>query len=158
MTIRIKTVSSVAFLVAVAALAVYLLVKQHVTGEEARIRKLIGDMQQAFENKKLSKCLAVVADNYSDNFGHGSKEELETDLRALFHPAHELHVRIEDPDIRVEGDRATVALTVTGTANTILGDFRFQDVVKYTRFELLLRKERGRWKVYRAVGIDTSGD
>jgi len=156
---RIRKIAAMAFLVVLVGVAAYLLIKQHVTSEEARIRKLIDDIEQAFEKKKLKACLAVVADDYSDNVMHNSKADLEDNLRALFAFGSDLRVRLEDPAIRVDGDHATVALTITGSATvTTEGDIRFEEETHFTRFELLLRKEHGRWRVYRAVGIDERRD
>jgi hypothetical protein len=150
----IKRIAPVAFLVVLVGIGAYLLIKQRVTSEEARIRSLMGDIEQAFESRKLGKCLAVAADDYKDNFGHNTKDELESDLRLLFQFASDVDVRLEDVDINIRGNEADIALTATATAQTKFGDLSLNHEVGHTRFELLIRKDRGRWKVVRAAGVD----
>ena len=146
-------IAGIVLLVVATGFGIFLLVRQNVTSEEARIRRVIRDIERAFEQKKLKKCMAVVADDYTDNFWHGSKAQLEDNLRSLFQVSHTLRVRLDEITIRIRGDSADVALTVTGDAQTTLGDFYLEREVGHTRFVLALRKERGRWKVYRAEGI-----
>jgi ketosteroid isomerase-like protein len=141
-------------LVAVAALGIYLLVRERVTSEEARIRALISDIKQAFEQEKLKKCMAVVADDYSDDFVSHSKADLEDTLRFLFQIAHRIDVDLDDITIRVRGDEADIVFTATANAETTFGDVSLNREVGHTRFILALRKEHGRWKVFRAEALD----
>jgi ketosteroid isomerase-like protein len=147
-------IAGIVALVVGAGFGIFLLVRQNVTSEEARVRKLVRDIERAFEKEKLKRSMAVVADDYSDNIGHRSKAELEDNLRYLFQVSHTLRVRLEELTIRIRGDEADVGFTVTAEAQTTFGDFSLNDEVGHTRFVLALRKERGRWKVYRAEGVD----
>lgn len=149
----IQIVGIVALAVA-AGVGVYLLVRPPATSDEAQIRALAKDIESAFEHKKLKACMAVVADDYSDNVGNGSKAELENELRTNFQLVREIHVSLDDMTIDVHGDEADLAVTATGRAETVLGDVSLNEYVGHTRFVLALRKERGRWKVFRAEGVD----
>jgi len=144
----------IVLLVAVAGYAVYRIVKDRFTSEEARIRKLIREIEEDFESKELKKCLAVVSEEYSDNFLHDSKTELEGNLRLLFRASRTIQANVEDISIRIDGDEADVALTATGTASTTFGDVSLHREVGYTRFLITTRKEHGRWKVFRVQGVD----
>ncbi len=147
-------IAGIVLLVAVAAVGLYLLVRQNVTSEEARIRRLIREIEQAFEQRKLKRCLGVVADDYSDNFAAGSKAELEQTLRLLFQSSKKIRVSLDDITIRIRGDEADITLIATGVAETTFGTFSLHREAGYTRYVLAIRKDRGRWKVFRADGID----
>jgi ketosteroid isomerase-like protein len=154
---NLKKIVPIAILVVVAGFGVYRLVRQYFTSEEARIRKLIHEVEVNFEGKKLSKCMAVVADDYSDNFGeyrNDSKADLEETLRNLFLVSRRISVHLEDIVIEIRGDEATIALTATAEATTTFGDMALHDEAGYTRYILSLRKEHGRWKVFRAEGVE----
>jgi hypothetical protein len=153
---NLKKIVPIVILVVVAGFGVYRLVRHYFTSEQARIRKLIREVEASFEDKKLGKCLDVVADDYSDNFGdyhHDSKADLEEDLRTLFLVSRRISVHIEDVVIEIRGDEATIALTATAEATTTLGDVSLHDEAGYTRYILSVRKEGGRWKVFRAEGV-----
>ena len=147
-------IAGIVLLVAVAGLGIYLLVRQNITSEEAQIRKLIRDVEEAFEERKLKKCLAVVADDYSDNFVCDSKAELEQTLRLLFQTSRKIRVSLDDINIRIRGDEADITLIATGTAETTFGTFSLHGEAGYTRYVLAIRKDRGRWKLVRAEGIE----
>ncbi|MBN1919081.1 MAG: hypothetical protein JW889_14340 [Verrucomicrobia bacterium] len=152
----IRKIAPIAFLVVLVGIAAYLLIKERVTSEEARIRALIVDIERAVEKKKLSKCLGVVADNYTDNFGQESKAKLEKRLHELFQMARKIDVTVEDVSIDIRGDEADIAMTVIASAELYyLGHFSLNNEVEHTRFELLARKDHGHWKVVRATGVDT---
>ncbi len=152
---KAKRAVAIAVLVAVAGVGVYLIVRQKLSGEEGRIRKLMAQVEKNFESQKLSKCLAVATDDYSDNIGHDTKAELEDDLRLLFQTSRSVRVKLQDVEIEVRGNEADVALTATAKAeNVFLGDVSLHRVVGHTRYVVTVRKERGRWKVLRAEGLD----
>jgi ketosteroid isomerase-like protein len=151
--IRPIQIAGIVVLAAVAALGLYLVFRERVTSEEAQIRRLISDVERAFENKKLSKCMAVVADDYSDNFVARSKDELEQTLRLLFQSSKRIRVSLDDITIRIHGDTATITLIATGTAETLYGDISLHRESGYTDYRLAVRKDRGRWKLVRAEGI-----
>jgi ketosteroid isomerase-like protein len=148
--LRPMQIAGIVVLAAAAAFAVYLLVRRDTTSDEARIRKLVRQIEQAFEDEKLKECLAVAADDYTDNIGHGSKEELRQYLALLFLMAQDIDVSIEDIDVRIRGDEADVSLRVAADADGM----SLTELVGHTRFVLALRKEHGRWKVFRAEGVD----
>ena len=152
--LRPTQIAGIVVLAAVTAVGIYLLVRQNVTSEEAQIRKLIRDVEKAFEERKLKRCLAVVADDYSDNFVCDSKAELEQTLRRLFQASREIRVSLDDISIRIRGDEADITLIATATAETAYGTFSLHREAGYTRYALAVRKDRGRWKLFRAEGID----
>jgi ketosteroid isomerase-like protein len=146
-------IAGLVLLAVAAGFGIYLLVRQNVTSEEARVRRLIRNMERAFEEERLKRCMAVVADDYSDNFWNSSKAQLEDNLRYLFQASHTLRLRLDEITIRIRGNEADVALTATADAQTTFGDFSLDAEVGHSRFVLALRKEHGRWKVYRAEGV-----
>ena len=149
-----RNIILIVVLAVAAGFGVYRVVKHYFTSEEARIRKLMREVEENFEGKKLDKCLDVVCDDYSDNFLHNSKDDLEESLRTLFPASRRISVHLEDIVIEIRGDEATIAVTATGTAVTIIGDMSLHDEAGYTRFILSVRKEGGRWKVFRAEGVE----
>jgi len=152
--LRPTQIAGIVLLAAVTAVGIYLLVRERVTSEEAQIRKLIRDGEKAFEEQKLKRCLALVADDYSDNFAADSKDELEQTLRLLFLSSKKIRVSLDDIRIRIRGDEADITLIATGTAETIYGDISLHRESGYTRYALAIRKDRGRWKLVRAEGIE----
>ena len=150
-----KRIVAIALLIAVAGVGVYLIVRQKFTSEEAQIRKLMAQVEKNFESQKLKKCLAVASEDYSDNIGHDTKADLKDSLRLLFQTSRSVSVKLQDIEIEVRGNEADVALTATARAeNVLLGDVSLHRLVGYTRFVVTARKERGRWKVLRAEGLD----
>ncbi len=149
-----RKIIRIVLLVVAAGFGVYLLVRQNVTSEEAQVRKLIAEVEDHFENQKLKKCLAVVSDDYSDNLGHGSKAELESELRWLFRISSKLRLSLDDVVIQIHGDEADISMTAIAQAQTTFGDLSLNREVGYTRYVLAARKENGRWKVLRVEGMD----
>jgi len=147
-------IAGIVALVAAAVIGIYLLVRPPATSDEAQIRALVKEIERAFEKEKLKACLAVAADDYSDNIDHDSKAALENELRLLFQYAREIHVSLDRVTVDIHGDEADVGMTVTARAETPGGDVSLTEIVGHTRYVLALRKERGRWKVYRAEGVD----
>ena len=149
-----KKIVLIVVLVVAAGFGVYRLVTQYFTSEEARVRKLMRQVEVSFEGKKLDKCLAVASEDYSDNFRHDSKAGLEESLRLLFAMARSISLTLEDVRIEMRGDEAVIAVTATATASTVMGTVSLNEEVGQTRFILTARKEGGRWKVLRAEGVD----
>ncbi len=148
--LRPTQIAGIIVLAVVAACAIYLLVRQNVTSEEARIRKLIREIERAFEDQTVKRCLAVAADDYSDNLGHRSKDDLKDTLRLLFLSVRDIDVAIDEVSIRIRGDEADVSMTISASADGM----SLTDMAGYTRYVLAARKENGRWKVLRVEGMD----
>ena len=151
---RVNKILLIVLLVAVAGFAVYRLVREHFASEEARIKKLIREVEKDFENKELKRCLVVVSEEYSDDLGHATRDELEDDLRLLFQVARKIRAKVQDVSISIRGDEADITLTATGTATTTFGDISFRHELGFTRFSIIARQEHGRWKVFRVQGVN----
>jgi len=152
--VNLKKTVAIVLLAAAAGYGIYRIVAQRHTSEEAQIKKLMREVKESFEQEKLKKCLAVASDDYSDNFMHDSKADLESTLRLLFRASKRISVTFEDIRIEINGDEAGIAVTVTGYADTTLGRLSFEREAGFSRYFLTVRKERGRWKVVHAEGVD----
>ncbi len=76
-------------------------------------------------------------------------------LRLLIRPQNDLLTNLRDTTLPADEDAVGVGRCVAGaSAETKFGDMSRNKEVDHTRFQLLVRKERGRWKVYRAEGVD----
>jgi hypothetical protein len=120
----------------------------HRDTEEDRVRKVITEIQQSAEEKKILAVLDHISMSYRDPQGY-DRDGIKGLLAFYFFRHRKVSVYMPNVDIVVTGltAKATFQAILTGrgtgeSAGTIL-----PEALGAYNFEVLFRKEDGRWKV-----------
>lgn len=86
--------------------------------DEEQIRAAIGEMQQAIETGKPADFMRHIADDFTGDDGNIDNQSLHNFLRAqaLMHAT--IGINLISTDVELQGNRATVTLTVTMTGGS----------------------------------------
>ena len=140
-------------LVIIAIIALFFLVriiKNAMTSEEAKIKKLIKECAADFEDKKFNKIFKRVTDDYTDE-GKNTKKSLQADAKLIIAMASDIDVSIRDLRVVVSEDEemAEAGFTARVRMDTKFGEV---DALKEgnDQIKLYLRKEGGEWMVYKS--------
>lgn len=86
--------------------------------DEDQIRAVISAMQEAVESGKPADFMRHVADDFTGDGGEIDKQGLHNFLRAQALTQGNIGINVVSTDVTLQGDRATVKLTVTLTGGT----------------------------------------
>jgi len=85
--------------------------------DEARIRDILDDVEDAIENRKVYRALSYVSQTYADAEGR-DYSDLQKYLSRLVRLYHDIRIERAPPAVQVSGDRAVAYETFGANANT----------------------------------------
>ena len=148
------TKKQIAGLAVVLAVAVFLgirIIRNAMTSDEAKIKKLIKKLTGDFEEKRFKDVFESIAEDYTDAGKH-SKEDLQKQANMLIPLLRKAEVSISDLRVAVSDDRTIAEASFNAKVNvvTTLGSSKdaLTDVTGTNGVKLWLRKERGKWLIY----------
>lgn len=86
--------------------------------DEVQIRTAVGEMQQAIESGKPADFMRHIADDFTGDGGAIDKPGLHNFLRAQVLTNTSIGISLVSTDVQLQGDRATVKVTVTMTGSS----------------------------------------
>ncbi len=127
------------------------IIRNALTSEEAKIKKIISQLEKCIERKQVNKGISYISDEYFDDLGY-DKESLREAARSFF--SYTKNISISVRSLRVEVDkmklRAAASFVAKVRAETIFGDFdSVEKHVGQDFFIIHFRKEGGAWKIFR---------
>ena len=127
------------------------IVRNALTSEEAKIKKLVKELAADFEDKKFKKIFKYVTEDYTDD-GRNTKESLREDAKLILAMTTEIDVSIRDLRVVVSGDERTAE---AGFSAKVRMTTKFGDIEPLRegndQITLFLRREDGRWMAYRST-------
>lgn len=141
-----KQIVLIVIIVAIAAFFFVRIIRNAMTSEEAKIKKLIKELAQDFEQKKFKNIFEHITEDYKDDGGH-TKKTLQEYAAATLAFVNEIKVTISDLRVVVSPDRKKAESGFTAKVNlqTKFGDERFDEPVIF-----YLRWENGGWMLYKS--------
>lgn len=141
-----KQIVLLLIIAAIAAFFVFRIIRNAMTSEEAKIKKLIKELAQDFEQKKFKKIFEHITEDYKDDGGH-TKNTLQTYSTTALAFVNEIKVSISDLRVVVSPDKkkAEAGFTAKVSLQTKFGDERFDEPVIF-----YFRRENGEWMLYRS--------
>jgi hypothetical protein len=135
----------------VALFFVVRIIKNALTSEEAKIKKLIKELAVDFEDKKFKNIFKHVTEDYADD-GRNTKDSLKADAKLILAMATDIDVSIRDLRVVVSEDERTAE---AGFSARVRMTTKFGDIEPLRgdneQIALFLRKEDGRWMTYRST-------
>ena len=142
-----KQIVALVVIAAIAAFFIGRMIRNALTSEEAKIKKLIKQLAADFEDKKLDNVFEYITDDYTDDGNH-TKEQLQKDARTLLPLIAKIDVSIRDLRVVVAEDEQTAE---AGFAVKVLITTRVGDVEPFEegndQVRINFRREDGRWMI-----------
>ena len=113
---------------------------------ERELRTAVAAMAQAIEQRQPAAFLDSVSDDFTRESGAFGKQEVKRLLAGVYLRNEKINVNAVVTDVRIDGDRARAKVRVLATGGAGLLPERGQS----WDFDLVWRRESGRWKVYNA--------
>ncbi len=127
------------------------IVRNALTSEEAKIKKLIKELAIDFEDKKFKKIFKYVAEDYTDD-GDNTKASLREDAKLILAVTNEIDVSIRDLRVVLSQDEKTAEAGFTAKVRMTT---KFGDIEPLRQgneqIKLFMRKENGKWMVYKST-------
>ena len=148
------SVKKIVFIVIIGIAIVFVLVRiirNALTSEEAKIKKIISKIEKCIEKKQLNKGISYLSDDYLDDLNY-DKESLRDAARSFFSYTRDISVSVRNLRVKVDKMklRAAASFIAKIRAETIFGDFdAVEKEVGQDFFILHFRKEGGAWKIFR---------
>jgi len=139
----------IAVLILIAAIAVFFVVRiirNAMTSEEAKIKKLIKELAEDFEQKKFKKIFDHITDDYKDEGGN-TKESLKEDAKLVLAFVNEIKVSISDLRVVVSSDKKNAEARFSAKVY-LQAKFGDQNINEPMIFHL--RRESGEWMLYKS--------
>jgi hypothetical protein len=143
------------FFIILAAVACFILIKYLIVSDEARIRRVIYKGKAAIEREDFEGALKYVSRNYRDDYGL-NKVAIAAILKRVFmeFDAIAIHVKGMEVEIIEEGlGQVTLFTWVTAEGGEGVG-YIVGSKEEPSRVIFTLAKERGRWRIVRAEGVE----
>ena len=148
-----KRIIALALVAAVALFFLVRIIRNALTSEEAKIKKLIRELASDFEEKKIKRIFKHISEDYTDE-GDNTKDRLREYAGALFRITNEADVSIRDLIVVVAEDEKTAEAGFVAKVHlvTILVESTdaLTDGIGDNKVRLYLRKENGDWVVYKS--------
>jgi hypothetical protein len=139
-----KQIAILILIMAVAAFFIIRIIKNAMVSEEAKIKKLIKELAEDFEQKKFKKVFEHIAEDYKDD-GEHTKKILQEYAATTLILVSEIKVSISNLLVVVSPDKkhAEAGFTAKVYLQTKLGDENFEEPIIF-----YLRRESGEWMLY----------
>lgn len=148
-----KNTRALIFLVSLASVLAYFAVRSCGETDESRIRKVVYTGVLCVEQGDLARCLPLVSDRYSDEYGNSKLAFLKL-VKGIFADFRDIKVEVKQLIVEVKGEEAEADVAFmcvfrkTGDAQLYYDNGKLK-----ARF----RKEGGRWKVH-SVTYEGAGE
>ena len=139
----------IAVLIIIAAVAVFFavrIIRNAMTSEEAKIKKMINEFAEEFEQKKFSNIFDHITEDYTDKGGN-TKKSLKESAKLIVVYVSEINISISDLRVVVSRDRKTAEAGFMAKAH-FLTKFRDENIDEPIIFSL--RRENGKWMLYKS--------
>lgn len=134
-------------LVLIAIVVGFFVLRPAPVDERTEVLRLIAEAERAIEQKRPSDLMALISDDYSDDYGNDRRTVQRLVLAGARQQA-EIDLTVQVTDITVNGDTATF----TAEVDYSLGRPVSPDSATHLTVRGWLRREGRRWRVVRAEG------
>jgi len=141
-----KQIVVLILIVAVALFFAIRIIRNALTSEETKIKKLIKELAGEFEQKKFTKIFNHITDDYKDDGGN-TKESLKEDAKLVLAFVYEIKVSISDLRIIVSKDKKSAE---AGFFANVFVKTKFKDETIPQQMIFYLRREGGEWMLYKS--------
>ena len=147
-----KQIIVIILIAAIAVFFVVRIVRNALTSEETKIKKLIRELAADFEDKKFKKIFEYVTEDYTDDGGN-TKEKLKEDAKLVIAVTKEIDVTIRNLRVVVSADKKTAKAGFTAKVrmSTKFGDIEpLKETAAGEQLIFYLRREGGKWMLYKS--------